>query len=300
MLRSFHDAASGNTWDWFNEYDGSGRIIVSAAPSAVTGYSDSYADLLNNQGGNYQYLSDSSGLITTTDYYSPTTAGERTAGGVAGDEQDEEVKQGETGTAITLNSTQYFLHTANSISVAPVANYTAYAQTNGGGGRTTSYSYTWFSGTTQMQSEQVTAPVISSSENGPGEADVARTYFDTLQHPLWSKDGDDFLTYTAYDQATSAVVKTIADVNTNDTGDFSNLPSGWTTPSGGGLELITQIQVDGLGRTTKLTDLNGNVTYEVYNDPSHERLVYPGWDNSTNMPPGPTQVYPTDYPGSSQ
>src|SRR5260370_15828107 len=65
MLRSFHDAASGNTWDWFNEYDGSGRIIVSASPSAVTGYSDSYTDLLNNQGANYQYLSHSSGLITT-------------------------------------------------------------------------------------------------------------------------------------------------------------------------------------------------------------------------------------------
>jgi hypothetical protein len=170
---------------------------------------------------------------------------------VAGDEQDQKVKQGETGTAITLNSTQYFLHTANSISVAPVANYTAYSQTNGSGGRTTSYSYTWFTGTTQMQSEQVTAPVISSSENGPGAADVVTTYFDTLQRPVWSKDGDGFLTYTAYDQATSAVVKTIADVNTNDTGDFSNLPSGWTTPSGGGLELITQMQVDGLGRTVK-------------------------------------------------
>jgi RHS repeat-associated protein len=301
MLRSFHDAASGNNWDWFNEYDGSGRIIVSAAPSAVTGYSDSYADLLHYQSGSgYQYLSNTTGLISSTDYYSSTTAGETTAGGVTGDEQDEKVQQGQQGTSITLNSTQYFLHTANSISVAPVANYTAYSQTNGTGGRTTSYSYTWFSGTTQMQSEQVTAPVISSSENGPGAADVVTTYFDTLQRPLWSKDGDGFLTYTAYDQATSAVIKTIADVNTNDTGDFSNLPSGWTTPSGGGLELITQMQVDGLGRITKLTDSNGNITYMVYNDPSHEELVYPGWNSSTNMPTGPTQVYRTDYPGSYQ
>jgi hypothetical protein len=60
------------------------------------------------------------------------------------------------------------------------------------------------------------------------------TFFDTLKNPVWTKDGDGFLTYTAVDQATGAVVKTIDDVNVVDTGDFTNLPSGWTTPSGGG------------------------------------------------------------------
>ena len=40
----------------------------------MTGYDDSHADLLNSVSGNYQYLSDSSGLLTTYDYYSSTTA----------------------------------------------------------------------------------------------------------------------------------------------------------------------------------------------------------------------------------
>ena len=35
MLKVYHDASSGLNWEWFNEYDGSGRIILSAAPSAV-------------------------------------------------------------------------------------------------------------------------------------------------------------------------------------------------------------------------------------------------------------------------
>jgi RHS repeat-associated protein len=290
LLKKYHDATSGNNWLSYNQYDSSERLIESAAPSAVTGYNDSYANLNVT-------LNSSSGLIHTVAYYTSTTAGETTAGGVAGYEQSESIQQGSGGTSIELNSTQYFLHTANSISVSPVATYTVYSTTTGGA-RTTSYSYTWFTSTTQMQSEQVTKPVISSSENGPGSADTETTFFDSLQRPIWTKDGDGFLTYTAYDQATSAMVKQINDVNTADVNDFTNLPSGWSTPSGGGMELITQMVVDGLGRTTQLTDPVGNITYTVYNDPSHEELVYPGWNTSTNMPTGPTQVYRTDFTGS--
>ena len=40
-----------------------------------------------------------------------------------------------------------------------------------------------------------------------------------------------------------------------------NLPSGWSTPSGGGLNLVTHDQVDALGRTTKETSPGGNITY---------------------------------------
>ena len=62
------------------------------------------------------------------------------------------------------------------------------------------------------------------------------------------------------------MVKTIADVDTTQTGDFADLPSGWSTPAGGGLHLTTTYEVDALGRTTKETDPNGDVTYTVYND----------------------------------
>ena len=56
--------------------------------------------------------------------------------------------------------------------------------------------------------------------------------------------------------------------------------------------------MDGLGRTTKLTDANGNVTYTVYKDANHEVRVYAGWDDATDRPTGPTQVYREDRPGS--
>src|SRR5439155_8469979 len=164
MLEVYHDTSSGLNWDSFSEFDSTGRVILQAEPSAVTGYNDTYADLLHSVSGNYQYLTDSAGLIHTFDYYTSTTAGESTAGGVAGYEQDQKVQQGETGTAISLNTTQYFQHTAGGVTVDPLANMTHYRNTNGTGGETTSYAYTWFSGTTQMQSVAVSAPTIGSSQ----------------------------------------------------------------------------------------------------------------------------------------
>src|SRR5262249_20058645 len=68
VLSVFKEASSGNQWIRFNKYDNNGRLIWTAAPSAVTGYDDTKTDLLNNQSGNYQNLSDTTGLITITDY----------------------------------------------------------------------------------------------------------------------------------------------------------------------------------------------------------------------------------------
>src|SRR4029077_16612938 len=105
---------------------------------------------------------------------------------------------------------------------------------------------------------------------------------------IWTKDQAGFLTYTAYDDVTGGVTKTIQDVDTTQTGTFANLPSGWSTPSGGGLHRTTTYEVDALGRPTKQTDPNGNVTYIVYKDDVHEVRVYPGWDATNNVPTGPT------------
>ena len=93
-------------------------------------------------------------------------------------------------------------------------------------------------------------------------------------------------------------MKTIDDVDTTQTGDFTGLPSGWSTPSGGGLHLISQSQVDGLGRPTEKTDPNGNVTYIVYIDTNYEVRTYPGWNSSTHLPTGPTLDVHQDRPGS--
>jgi RHS repeat-associated protein len=288
---------TGGSWETFYEYDSAGRLILTANPSALSGYNELKADLIDKvQTGDYGYLNATTGLVRTTEYYATTSSsiGESTPGGVAGYEEAEFIQQGQSGTPILQSSTQYFAHAAGGITVYPVASDTVYRNTDGTGAETTNYAYTWYAGTVGVQSQAVSRPPITAAQNGPGVADVDSTYYDSYGRPTWTRDADGFLTYTQYDPATGAVVKTITDVDTTRSGDFQNLPAGWTTPPGGGLHLITQMQVDSLGRDTAVTDPNGNLTYTVYDDPNHEVRVYPGWQAATGMPTGPTQVWRED------
>ena len=147
------------------------------------------------------------------------------------------------------------------MTVDPVASSTVYQSKGGSGAETTSYSYTFFSGTTQIQSETTTLPTITTSQNGSGSANSTTTYYNQYEQAIWTKDENGYLTYTTYDSETGAVTETIQDMNTADTSEFSNLPSGGKTPTGGSLNLITTYVVDDLGRPTEETDPNGNVTY---------------------------------------
>ena len=265
MLSVYKDTTTGQMWGTFTEYDSSGRAILNADPSAVLlpaslATIEAYPDLLDSVSGNYQYLSDTTGQITLTDYANSTSATETTAGTAANYEEDTKIERGETGTPILQESMTYFAHSDGSgNTIYPEATDTTYSNTDGTGARTTSYSYTWMSSSLQMASETTTLPVISSAQNGPGVADSSTDVYNSLGQVVWSKDADGFLTYNAYDTATGALVKTIQDVNTSTTSDYdaTYLPSGWTTPIGGGLNLGTTYVVDNLGRTTEMTSPNG-------------------------------------------
>jgi YD repeat-containing protein len=280
------------SWDTFRVYDSAGRVIELANPSTVTSYSDSYPDLLHNQNGSYQYLANNQGLITTYQY-------------TGGYYQGHKIQQGQSGTPQQIDSIAYTTQSATvagvSETVTLVNTLTRYRSTdpstgNGTGGETTTYIYTFSTGSLRPQQIETDRPVISAAQNGPGVADQDFQVFDALGRLIWHKDAGGFLDYTAYDPATSAVVKRIVDVNTNNTSDFSNLPTGWTTPTGGGLHLITQIMVDALGRATETIDPKGNESFVVYNDPNHETRIYVGWDSTAHTTTGPTQDVRVDRP----
>jgi hypothetical protein len=175
------------TWSNYSRYDSQGRLTLAANPSAVSGCDDSYADLLHDQSGNYQYLNDSTGLVTTFSYYSSTTATGSSAGGVAGYPQQQSLQKGEQGTSIPQQSWQYYARSANGTTVAPLATVTGYRNTNGTGGQTTSYAYTWHGSTAQVESVTVTLPAVTTGQNGPGTADVSVTYLDPRGNPTWHK-----------------------------------------------------------------------------------------------------------------
>lgn len=281
-------------WLSFTRYDDAGRVVLIAGPSALTGFSESNLDLVGYSSGNASYISDSTGLVTVFTYGTTTTATTSTAGDAAGYLKSVELRQGETGTAVPQSATTYILNAAGGTNYVHVASSMAYRNDNGTGAQTTSFGYTFFSGTNQIEFTTVTLPTITTAQNGSNSATSAMSVNDAFGRPIWYKDEGGFITYTAYDDLTGSVVKTIIDVDTTQTGTFANLPSGWTTPSGGGLHLTTAYEVDALGRATKATYPNGRVDYTVYDDAAHLTRYYPGWNTSTNAPTGPTTVTRTD------
>ena len=243
---------------------------------------------MNYSGGSGSLLNQTGGLITAQTFATATTATMSAAGDVSGNLKQVAIQQGQTGAAVPQQAVSYIQTPV--AGVYAVASQTRYRNTDGTGAQTTGKAYTWQGSTAMPASITTTLPTVTAGENGPGTATSSIVVYDSFGRPIWAKDAGGYLTYTAYDQATGAVVKSIADVNTADSGDFTALPTGWTTPSGGGLELITTSVIDALGRATTTTSPAGNVTYTVYNDPAHEQLVYPGWNSATGMPTGPTQV----------
>jgi RHS repeat-associated protein len=105
---------------------------------------------------------------------------------------------------------------------------------------------------------------------GGASGDTTTSLFDTYGRLIRQTDADGFVTTHQYDVVTGAETQKVQDAGA------------------GHLNLTTTMVVDGLGRTTQLTDPNGNVTYTVYNDPKHEVRTYPGWTGTTTT--GPTQV----------
>jgi RHS repeat-associated protein len=136
---------------------------------------------------------------------------------------------------------------------------------------------------------------VPEEQNGSGVAAAVTTVLDQWGRPIWQKDEAGFLTYIEYDLATGAVVKTIEDVDTTQSSTFWDLPSGWSTPSGGGQHRTTTYEVDALGRVTQVSYASGRVDYLTYDDVNREVRVYAGWDASRQRATLPTWVQRSDW-----
>ena len=218
-------------------------------------------------------------MVYTTAYYpyDSNLAGQTTDGGVPGFVQDRYVQDGLSGASILLEQLKYRCRTSGGSTDAVLSYDEVYRNADGTGAETTTYVPTWSSldGVTQPLSVTAALPVVSPSENGSGSADATTVVYDAYGRAVWTKDAAGYITYAAYDDATGAVIETIDDVNmTGNTSDSQfqsaktllNGLTGWTTPAGGGLNLVTTYEVDSLGRTWQTVDPNGNITTIDYQD----------------------------------
>lgn len=180
-------SSGGQQWETYYRYDNAGRLILKANPSAVTGFDEAYLDLLNNQGGNYEFLSDSGGLIQRYDYGQVTNASPTQRGDVVGYRKAAWVQQGEFGSRIDQEAWSYFGRTTGGVSVYPIAARTVWRDEAGLQPLTFLTDYLWHSGTVRVEAEVVTSPAINSAQHGTAANGTIQstTFFDTFGRPTW-------------------------------------------------------------------------------------------------------------------
>ncbi|MCG6157614.1 hypothetical protein L1A08_17570, partial [Rubinisphaera sp. ICM_H10] len=219
MLADLGDGSSH--WISFTKYDAENRVIMEASPSAVTGYSEAAADLLefNSGTGKYTYLRDDEGLIRLYSVHTPS-----------GYTSSERIQQGQLGAEIKLRDYAYAACPESGYdNVYVMSQQTAYpSDSNQTETIVTSYAYTWYSGTSQIQQWTTTLPVIPVSQNGSGVANTRKIYYDSNGYATWTMNERGYITRTKYDIPTGAVTQLIRDVDTSVETDH---PTGWTTPS---------------------------------------------------------------------
>ena len=181
------------------------------------------------------------GLIQLSSYYSSTGSG-----AADGYLESTSLKHGSGGTPVLQSHFEYTTRTAGDVTIYPVSKQTQYRNDDGSGEIDTTISFTWYSGTVQVKEQTTTLPVVPTTQNGADTASTLKSVFDERGELAWSMDARGFITRTIHDIATGAVLRRIVDA---DTSLLTGVPTGWSTPSGGGKHLIYDYEIDSLGRT---------------------------------------------------
>lgn len=280
LVKAF--VSGSESWIEAWQYDTNGREVLHAFPSAVVGYNDSDEHLAIE-------FQSSSGLIENTSYYTGTTGG-----AAPGYPQSVTIQQGSSGTPISVLGYTYNKVLVGGIPIYPIASVSKYQNTDGTGVITTSVSDNYYSGTWQRQLQTTTLPAILTTQNGSGSSNSNQVFFDAWDRATWLMDERGFITNLTYDNATGGLIQRIDDVNTSIT---SGAPAGWSNTSG--LNLVTDIQVDNLGRMTEILgpsntiDLVGvattvrSVTWIIYQDATYQTWIAQGYATGT----GPSYTY---------
>ena len=149
---------------------------------------------------------------------------------------------------IKLDYTEYTSRTAGGVTIYRVSLSGVYKNDDGTGRVDTTFSFTWFTDTVQVEKLTTTLPAVGTSQNGSGTSNTREQVFDIYGNLIWIKDERGFITRNVPDIVKGGVTQTIEDVDTTQTTDE---PSGWTTPSGGGLHVTSDFDLDDLGRVTE-------------------------------------------------
>lgn len=243
LLRILEDG-NGNKWYDFAQYNSRFQKVRSASSAAVASVAEpTIVDLTLEV-----VLKVDDGLVKDQVFFEEDND---TTGAVKGYLEKVTVQKGTGGTPSTLKKIEYDTHEAYGEKVHLLRAQVVYPEEgNTTVGYRTEFEYTWYEDevsnpTFQIREQITTLPVVDEAEHGTGLEEKSRKYFDIHGLLTWSMNPRGVITALQYDYSTSAVVKRIDDV---DTVAASGVPAGWATPTGFGLNLVTDYVVDLLGR----------------------------------------------------
>ena len=244
LPRQRHDGTPAITRHWatYNRYDTAGRLILTAQPSAVLGYSDTYADLTN-------------GLSTTY------------LGGLRGRDQPDRLRhhhhrhvhdsrrrrrlpQGPQGPEwhgrhADPDGLDAVLqpHLRRRPDDLPGGDRHVLPQHRRHRRRDDQLRLHLVLAAPTRSSRRPSAPGrLRRPRTAPAPPTSPPTFYDAYGRPIWTKDGDGFINYTAYDNATGAVVKSIADVDTTRPASSPACRRAGRPPPAAALNLITTVR----------------------------------------------------------
>jgi hypothetical protein len=240
MFMIYTDSTGEERWYRGWRYNDTGGMVLAAKSSAVEGYDEANDHLFTlraHAGLVYRYVTTFQSGIPSKITRTWVSQGER---------------QPESNW-IKLRERQYITRTGEEGFAQDVIVGEIVFQSSSGDlePSTTMHDFAWHSGTYAISSKTTALPVITTGQNGSGTSAQRQEIFDIQGLLIWGRDERGFLTCYRYDPVTGALTQMIEDVNTSVSGLPSGKPTGWTTPSGGGLHLITDYENDVQGRPTQ-------------------------------------------------
>ena len=271
-------------------YDSQGRLIQHNTPEAIVSYQDNSGWDSYEGYRDYGYvpaisttLKSNDGLIRKYQYYQDVT------GQPDGYFRRETIQKGANGTPIPVKELEYtskiVKNAQNQIlqTIWLVSKSTQFNSENGTNPVSTLYSYDYETNSSKIIQKTTTIPAVSTTQNGAGTTATRIERYDAFERLVWSKDELGIITYHQYNMNPGVRVKTIQDVDTSKTSEFTtSVPSGWSTVSGAGKHLVTEFEYDVHGRVIqtlgpKNTTINASnqsistrvASWVVYDDVNH-------------------------------
>lgn len=231
---------------YYFRYDSRGNVTHSYNPKCVLDYS-----IETGQSATLSVsLSPDEGRIEITEYGNGTTT-------PADQPLARYLQNGTSGNRIVLQRYEYTKRQVDSRIRWYVSSLTHYTDEAGTNSATTSYAYTFFPNSLQISRRTTTLPDSANREE----------CFDISGRITWQKDELGIITYHGYDVVSGLEIRTIQDVDTAKTSDFTTpVPSGWSTVPEAGKHLIYETEYDVQGRVTQtLGPANESVNTENRN-----------------------------------